>query len=233
MRVLTLPLVQKVSEGTDWSLRSIGCLAPREEPRLQALETRISQLALNQSRLQALEEENKTLREQARVRETLGYEGIGAQVLSRDRAGGRFHLLIDRGSEDRLEVGQAVLSGEGMYIGKIFAVSERVSTVEVFTDPDARTAGMLSTGNRLLGVIAGKENGTATLTYIPPSEKISRDDVIVTAGTEDRVPGRLPIAIVNNVSGTPQDAFLEASVEPLASLDRLNSLLVLRVRVTP
>lgn len=229
VRFITRPFVlgsARLAERVrSWTGRSLA-----SEAQLRSLEQRIARETVDRARLQALEDENRTLLAQAHFLQTSGRNGIGARVLSRDLQKGRMHLLLDRGTQDAIEVGQAVITGDGVFVGKILRVSERVSILEVFTDPDARTAASPGTRPHLIGVVEGRGNGAGLLTYIPPSEVLTKDDLLVTAGTEEKVPGHLPLGIINRVNGKPTDPFLTAAVEPLVNLDRLTTVAVLRLR---
>jgi rod shape-determining protein MreC len=196
--------------------------------KVAELELRLSSLSVDYVRLRALEEENRSLRAQAKFLATSGYDSVGARVISRDVRNERALLLIDRGQVDNVEVGQAVVTDEGVYVGKIVALSERVSTVELLTDPHSRVAAAFGTDLRLLGVLEGRGSGAAVLTYIPPNEGVKRDEVVVTAGTEEKIPGNVPVGIVNVVEGKPTDPFLSAAIEPLVALDRVVFVSVLR-----
>lgn len=199
----------------------------REEER-QRWQEQIASLAVDQARVHALEEENELLRQQARVAVDSGFEGIGAQVLSRTMTPDRAAIVIDRGQRDALELGQAVLAGDGLLIGKISALSYRTATVELLTDPRSRIAATLSGERRVLGVVEGRGNGAARMTYIPASQVIKKDQIIVTSGTEEKIPPNLPLGLVNAVEGKKTDPFVDAILEPLLPLDRLSFVTVLR-----
>lgn len=185
-------------------------------------------LAVDQARIQALEEENGLLRQQARVAVSSGFEGLGAQVLSRTMTPDRAAIVIDRGQRDAIELGQAVLAGDGLLIGKVSALNYRTATVELLTDPHSRIAATLSGKRRVLGVVEGRGNGAARMTYIPASQVIKQDQVIVTSGTEEKIPPHLPLGLVNAVQGKKTDPFVDAILEPLLPLDRLSFVTVLR-----
>lgn len=229
VRFLTRPLVLASSRMAEqvrsWSGRSLA-----SEMQLRELEQRIARASIDRARLQALEEENRALQAQAHFLQTSRFEGVGARVVSRDLQLGRMHFLLDRGTHDGVEVGQAVITGDGVFVGKILTASERVSVLEVFTDPDARTAASPGSRPHLVGVVEGRGNGAALLTYIPPSEPLKKDDLLVTAGTEEKVPSNLPFGIINAVNGKPTDPFLTAAIEPLVGLDRLETVAILRPR---
>lgn len=220
-RFASLPMIRLVS---GWSSYATNIA----DVRVKELETRVATLSVDYVRLKALEEENRTLRAQARFLDRSGYDSVGARVIGRDVSGKRALLTIDRGQEDSLEVGQAVITDQGVFIGKVSQILERVATVELVTDPRSRVAASLQADGQLAGVIEGRGNGAGVLTYIPSSESLVADQLIVTAGTEDKVPGNLPIGVVNTVEGKPTDPFMSATIEPIVALDRVVFVSVLR-----
>ena len=220
-RFASLPVVRWIS---GWASHATDTA----DSRVKELESRLATLAVDHVRLKALEEENRTLRSQAKFLDRSGYDSVGARVIGRDVSGKRALLVIDRGREDSIELGQAVVTDQGVFIGKISQILDRVSTVELVTDPRSRVAAALEADGQIAGVIEGRGNGAAVLTYIPSSHSIVADQLIVTAGTEDKVPGNLPIGVVNTVEGKPTDPFLNATIEPVVSLDRVVFVSVLR-----
>ncbi len=229
VRLATKPLIQSLARMAA-ELRGLSGRSVASEASLRALEASIAHEVVDRARLQSLEDENRTLKAQAHFLEHSGHDSIGARVISRDLEQGRMHFMLDRGTHDQVEVGQAVITEGGVFVGKILRVSERVAVLEVFTDPDARTAASPVRAPHLVGVIEGRGNGAALLTYIPPSETLKQDNLLVTAGTEEKVPGNLPLGIINRVNGKPTDSFLTAAVEPLVGLDRLSIVAILRAQ---
>ena len=227
LRWTTLPVVRLSAQAAQALGRQTdGGKISAERGR--QFEARLTRLAVDYVRLRTLEEENRSLRTQAHFLETSGYDNVGAQVISRQLDGGQARFIIDRGRKDRLEIGQAVVTNEGVFVGKVMVINERTAIVELLTDPEGRTAAMRIGTARLIGVIEGRGNGAAMLTYIPASEKISPEQLVVTAGTEEKVPANLPIGIINAVEGKPTDPFWNASIEPLVPLDRIAFVSILR-----
>lgn len=220
VRAATLPVVRFLSGA---AARTVSV-----DERIKELESRLAVLAADQVRLRSLEEENRTLRAQARFLDQSGYDSVGARVIARDVRGTRALLTIDRGKEDSLEIGQAVVTDEGIMIGKISQLQDRIATVELLTDPMSRVASSVQENGQLAGVLEGRGNGAAVLTFIPSSETVVPDQLVVTAGTEEKVPRNLPIGIVNTVDARPSDPFFSATIEPLISLDRVVFVSVLR-----
>ena len=227
-RRVTLPVVRFVSKNTAAIFLKPSSTTSLHPEEIQALESRLTHLAVDYARLKALEEENKTLRLQTKFLTSSGYDSVGARIISRDLRDERALLLIDRGLQDHLEIGQAVITDEGIFIGKIYSLKEQVATVELLTDPHSRVAAALAGEQRLIGVVEGRGNGAARLTFIPSSEKIEADQIVVTANTHDKVPQNLPLGIVNAILGNPTDPFLSAAIEPLVHLNQISLVSVLR-----
>lgn len=235
--LLLIPALRSRSErGIHWiGTRTIGVVtsvrtraATVEGERARALQEQLASMVVSSARLAALEEENLLLRQQANVSPQSGFEMVGAQVVSRFMEPDRSMIVIDRGRQDEVEVGQAVLAGEGVIIGKIISLTERTATVQLVTDPRSRFAATLSGESRLLGVVEGRGNGAARMTYIPASQPIKKDQIVVTAGTEEKIPPHLPLGLVNAVEGKNTDPFVSAVLEPLLPLDRLRFVSILR-----
>jgi len=153
-RMVTLPVIRVIA---GWS----SVASDTVDGRIRELESRLGTLAVDYVRLKALEEENRTLRAQARFLDRSGYDSVGARVIGRDVSGKRALLIIDRGKDDSLELGQAVITDQGVFIGKISQILDRVATVELVTDPRSRVAAALQADGQLAGVIEGRGNGAA------------------------------------------------------------------------
>lgn len=231
MRWIFTPLIQATSRFTQAFRGAQTACTSDTVSRLQDVEARLRTLRVDYITLKTLQEENQSLRAQAKFLQASGYDSVGAHVIGRDIYADRALLLIDRGSNDHLELGQAVVSDAGIFVGKISVLHERLATVELITDPQSRVAASLVGGKQLIGVLEGKGNGAATLTYIPSSEKIERDQLIVTSGTEDKITAHLPLGVINVVEGKSTDPFLRAAIEPLLPVESITNVSVLRPTV--
>lgn len=195
--------------------------------RADEADARLRAIAVDYVRLRALEEENRSLRAQANFLGESGLRSLGARVIARAVRDQTAAVTIDRGAKDGVEVGQAVVTDEGLFVGKIFSLGERTSVVLLVSDTRSRVAGSAAGSGRLAGVVEGRGNGVARFTLIPQPLPLEQDDVVVTAGTEEKVPANLVIGLVNAVESQPTDPFKTAAIEPLAPLDRLELVSVL------
>lgn len=229
MQFVLLPVMRVASAGGA-AIRRVFRMDPNVRvatERADELDARLRSITVDYVRLRALEEENASLRAQANFLAESGFASVGARVIARAVRDETASVTIDRGARDGVEIGHAVVTDEGILVGKIFSLGEHTATVLLVSDVRSRVAATVAASERLSGVVEGKGSGAARFTLVPQSVPLKRDDVVVTAGTEDKVPGSLVVGLVNAVESQPTDPFKEAVLEPLAPLDRLNLVSVL------
>lgn len=154
-------------------------------------------------------------------------KSVYASVVSRSVGPDASAFIIDRGSSDGIGVGDPAVSGDGLLVGKVIAVTPGSSTVRVITDRDSATGVTLLNGTRTIGVAEGKSGSLLALHYIPQDERVSVNDIVVTSGLEPSVPSGLVVGIVNSVSTVATEPFQQAVLEPLADARRLHTVLVI------
>ena len=230
MRWVLLPVARVFAAfGTQAGQRAGSGRTPAEcEERVTELESRVSSVSVDYVSLKALEEENRSLRKVAKFLNDSGYDHLGARVIARSSPTQAATILIDRGAGDGLELGMAVVVGDGVYVGKITSLSRRVSAVTLVTDESSRVAASVAGADKLLGLVQGQGNGVVRLTLVPQAEPLKQNDLVVTAGTEEKIPANLAIALVDQVEGTATDPFKVATLDPLVQADRLDLVVVLR-----
>jgi rod shape-determining protein MreC len=229
LRFLFLPMMRaSAAVMSALGFHGTGRSAGELEQRAKDLEARVSSLSVDYVKLRSLEEENRRLRETATFLQSATYDHVGARVIGRSTDPRDASLLIDRGSRDGLELGMAVVVDEGVFIGKITQLSSRISRVTLVSDEHSRVAATRAGETKLLGVVEGRGSQLAQMTLIPQSEPLNPSDLIVTAGTEEKIPANLVIGVINRVDSKPTDPFKVATLEPLSSRERIDLVIVLR-----
>lgn len=189
---------------------------------------RLAAVSVDYVKLRSLEEENRLLRDTSKFLSSTGYDHVGARIIARQVQGKTASVLIDRGTDDGLELGMAVIVGDGILVGKITLLNRRLATVTLVSDERSRVAAAPLGTRKLFGLIEGVGNGVSRLTLVPQSEPLKRNDIVVTAGTEEKIPPNLAVALVDEVQGQPTDPFKTATLLPLARTDQLGLVTVLR-----
>ncbi len=210
----------------------------------------ISDAAQHGGRVQELSSENAALRQQiarlegenARLRESAitsgqladlraaaGAEEVGstlaAAVVLRDPAPGRDVIVIDRGARDGVRKGQAVLGSGATLIGLVSSVQDQRARVRLLSDPQSAIAAVVQS-TRTQTALTGSRDGLR-LEFAPIADPISEGDLVMTSALIGGLPGGLLAGLVTEVDRSGQDLFADIKVEPLATYDQLEHVLVI------
>lgn len=174
-----------------------------------------------------LREENVLLRAELGFLERSETRAIASSILAKSISHSVSRFVVNVGTNQGVDLGAAVVSGEGIYVGKITEIGKHSATVSALTDPAHTVAVSLLNESRTIGVASGSVGDLLQIDYIPTDEAIQENDLVVTSGLEVHIPSGLIVGIVNTVSQETDSPFQQAIVEPLADVRRLSSVLIL------
>ncbi len=138
-------------------------------------------------------------------------------------------FIINQGAKSGLQKGMPVISGPGIMIGKIAKVEKNISFFYLITNTVSEiTASVNNNDNKISGIVKGNYNLSITMELIPIDKDIKKGDIVVTSGTEKFIPAGLLIGKVLSVNKKDNDIFQSAELSPLAPLDNLNIVTVLK-----
>ncbi|HXF66997.1 MAG TPA: rod shape-determining protein MreC [Burkholderiales bacterium] len=177
-------------------------------------------------RLQALEAENRQLRELLALRERLGTAATAAEVLYAARDPFSRKVVIDKGAQDGIQAGQVVADGLGV-VGQVTRVYPWVSEVTLITDK-GQAVPVQNLRSGLRGVVFGTgREGELELRYMPVSADVQNGDRLVTSGIDGTYPPGLPVAEVSSVQRDAAMVFARIGARPLAGVSSHLHVLVL------
>lgn len=207
LNLLTRPTDAFV-EGID-NLRELGDLRA-ENARLREEQERLLHW---QSAARQLETENRELRDMLNLVPPPQIHYVSARVIG--DLGGAFvrSVLIDAGSRDGVQKGQAAITGEGL-AGRVFEAGNRASRLLLLTDINSRIPVVIER-TRDRGVVAGNNSEQLRLLYLDPEVEVEIGDRIVTSGHGGAIVPGLPVGVVTAVND------LEIRVQPFVDWDRL------------
>lgn len=134
-------------------------------------------------------------------------------------------VLLDKGLDDGIEVGQAVVNKFGV-IGQIGIVNKNNSQTILITNQDYKIYLQNSvTKSKMLAQGIGENK--LLVKYIDKSEKIAIGDTLVTTGLDDVYPANLPVAKVIKVF-YENNGFNSALCVPVVDFNKLQYVLVLK-----
>lgn len=196
-----------------WGVQSLR----RENEKLKKTILASQDLVL---RIKVLEEENLALRQQLEAPLPPEMKFLPAKTLGLIR-----YLTLDKGEEDGVILGQTVVSGNFL-VGKIRIVTPRTSQVLLPIDPDSlipvrtiKTAG--------LGLLTGEFGTKASLDKVLQSDRLEKDDLLVTTG-EAGYRRDLLVGKIGNIVKNEVEPFQKAEVSLLLDYSRLENVFIIK-----
>jgi len=124
--------------------------------------TEVDQELNNQALAEGLAQKNDELRAQL----VLAQDFVVAEVIARDITGFRKSYVINKGSNDGLQVGQAVTS-QDFLVGKILRLTPNTATVELVTDPEFKVTAATRDGE---GGVVKSDSGSLVFDLVPSTD---------------------------------------------------------------
>ncbi|WP_461521632.1 rod shape-determining protein MreC, partial [Porticoccus sp.] len=170
--------------------------------------------------------ENVRLRNLLNATEMLKDRVLVAELVGVSPDPSRHTIIINRGEEQGVYVGQAVLDADGL-MGQVIEVYRSSSKVLLITDSaHAVPVQVVRNGGRSIAEGMG-EFDRLSLRYVPPTTDIVVGDKLVSSGLGGRFPVGYPVGTVTAVQTIPGESYLEVKLVPAARIDRSRHLLLL------
>lgn len=181
----------------------------------QALKDQVNNLLVENTRLLTALSEVDELKQQLEKISTLDASGIPAKVIGRGLNGDQHAIEINVGSQDGVVEGSAVVSEDGIVVGRISRVDAASSIVTLLTSPSIAMAAEIQNEALSPGVVSGEHGLALRMTLIPQTDEVKPNQVVITSGIDEKIPQQLVIGTITNVSSTPGGLFQEATLTPL------------------
>ncbi|MBB1269654.1 rod shape-determining protein MreC [Shewanella sp. SR44-3] len=209
----------------DWSSDT---LATRDMLQTQNGELLRQQLLMSErlQRFEHLRQENERLRALLGSPVQLAVKKVVAEVMEVASDPFRHYVVLNRGAQDQVYVGQPVVDALGV-IGQVIEVSALTSRVLMVSDP---THGIPVRVTR--NDVRAVANGTGDidlieLRHVAKSADIIAGDLLVSSGLGNRFPEGYPVARVMSVSLEGAQNYAVITAQPLAALDRIRYVLLI------
>ena len=170
--------------------------------------------------------------ENDRLRELLGSplrhdeHKMAAQVLLADTDPYVYQVVIDKGENNGVYVGQPVVDEKGI-VGQIYQTAQATSRAILVCDYQHAIPVQVLRNDISMVAVGNGCNKDLTLDFLPNNVDIKVGDVLVTSGLDGRFPEGYPVAVVSSVKLDIRDSTPIISATPTADLKRLRYLLLL------
>jgi rod shape-determining protein MreC len=188
----------------------------------------ISRLQAEMVSLKELELENRDLRNLLGLKQRSGPgELIPVRVIGRDPSPYVQAITIDRGSDENVQNGFAVVTWRGL-VGRVVHTEATTAKVLLISDVNSSIVGRFQDpDSRATGVVRGRPEGGLVMQHVPQEEAIESGEIVISSDLGTLVPEGLVIGKVVQVRRKDVDVFQEAVLEPAVDTAKLERLFVM------
>ena len=204
---LWLDMTQTISSRSE-------LLAENEKLKAEAL-----LLGRRLQKLATLTEQNVRLRELLNSAELLDEKVLVGELIGVDPNPFTHRILIDKGEQDGVFLGQPVLDARGL-MGQVVEIMPYTARVLLLTD-STHSIPVQVNRNGLRAIASGAGNPESLdLRHVADTADIKEGDLLVSSGLGQRFPAGYPVAVVTKVVHDSGQPFAVVRAEPTARLNR-------------
>lgn len=192
----------------------------------QSLHQQHQRDAAQLSQFQALQQENRQLRNLLALPQRGEFAAQAAEIVYAERDVFKRRVLIDKGADANVQAGQVVMDDTGI-VGQITRVYPWLSEVTLVTEKDHAVPVQVSRNGLRTIVFGAGDTSHLSLRYMPISSDIQNGDLLVTSGIDGIYPPGIPVAKVVKIERDAAYPFARVTCLPVAGVDKHRHLLIL------
>jgi rod shape-determining protein MreC len=244
------PTIREIQNGVSFAFRPIQgavhdvaqgiasmATAVTEIDRLrvenEALTAENQRLTRENAQFDEIRRENESLTGLLQMKAGFEFQTTAATVIARESSEFRRLVVLDRGTNDGIAVGDVAVAAGAALAGRVVEVGPDSAKVVLVTDSGSTVIGQLTTNAATGQVVGGLDDGVLVMSQIDSSQKVTVGDEVVTAGIElgggirSPYPKGLLLGQVIDVQRDANDVVQTAYLQPAANLDKLEYVLVI------
>ena len=179
----------------------------------------------NNIQLKEFKLSNSRLRNLLNFEKTITDRVLSAEVIGKDPSPWFKTVLIDKGKNDGVETGMAVVVPKGI-AGQVTDVSSNYSKVLLIIDHNSAVDALVQ-NDRARGIIKGGSGGQCLFKYVLRKHDIAIDDIVVSSGLDGVFPKGLAVGYISGIIKPKSGIFQEVTVTPYVDFEKLEEVLVI------
>lgn len=185
----------------------------------QSLQEKVLLQQAKEQQLSALEYENQELKKLLSLQSSSHEKHyVNAEVIYANTNDLNQQVVINKGKQDKIEIGQIVVDANGV-IGKIISVDNGFSRVMLITDRQSAMPVLnVRNGMRLLA-IGTSDPSFLELAHVPETADIKVGDVIISSEIGKQVTFGYKVGVVHQILNVVGERFIKVKVLPYANVN--------------
>jgi rod shape-determining protein MreC len=191
----------------------------------QRLKRELALANAKQNRLRELELSNQRLRRLLQLKKSVPQKIVAAEVVGRDTSQWFRTIVINKGAEDGVEKGYAIVAPEGV-VGQVVETAPFHAKVLLIVDANSAVAVKVQR-TRARGILKGDPSGLCRLDYALRKHDIKTGDIIITTGQDRVFPKGLLVGRVTAIDQPHAGIFKNVLVHPFIDFTTIEEVMVI------
>lgn len=153
--------------------------------------------------------------------QTTRHHIVTASVITVSPDPGIQSIVINRGSDDGIKSGQAVVTEHGFFVGKVVIAHQTTSSVILLTDGQSVISGRVQNNAHSPGVIRGERGLAVNMSLIPKNDTLENGQTVITSGSEQGIPPDILIGTISSIHHRDGDLFQDVVVTPATDVQNV------------
>jgi rod shape-determining protein MreC len=197
-----------------------GVRRQNEDLKKQLAQLRLERAAISEDAVEAQRLRHLLDFKQHYIQGTVAAQVIGTSGSDQSRL-----LLLDKGANDGLKPGMAVITPDGV-VGKLRDVFPSTSQLLLLSDPTSG-AGVFLQSTRIRAILKGSPTGQIVIQDLTPDDRIKPGEKVLTSGGDLVFPRGLAVGTVESLKLDPEhQPYTLITLKPAANLNQLEEVLV-------
>ncbi|MFH0808967.1 MAG: rod shape-determining protein MreC [Pseudomonadota bacterium] len=170
--------------------------------------------------------ENERLHRLLALKESSGLPLLSAQVVAKSSNPWCRTVIVNRGTDEGISRGMAVVSPQGV-VGRVISASRNYSKVLLANDCNSAIDATVQR-SRAQGILVGSEGGMCRLKYVPRGDEVRPGDLIISSGLGCVFPKGFPLGVVERVARERAAVFQAVEIRPTVDFGSLEEVMVVK-----
>ena len=221
-------LLRPIARVLSWADDSVASLtkAPQLARQNIALLEKNRTLENKLAAMQALEQENREMRDMLKLKSRFSKNSVAAEVISRDPQAWYAQVVVDKGSADGV-TDSMVAVASGSLLGRVSEVGRHSSIIRLLT-ADRTAVPVKLSGSGATVVLYGVNGKNCRGRYFHRDTKAAPKTAVLTSGLGDIYPGGILVGRVGAQDAVCEDLFQELQIVPSVDLGSLRQVMLVQ-----
>lgn len=217
-------VIQPIERVMYLTLNTVFPLYTSDEEALVAenstLKEQLAKIVSQNEQLETELDQYKEYKNQLAFAQTNEFSIVPAEIISRIGQDATAQTItINRGSDDGIQEGYAIMYSEGVLLGTVYNVTSTYSEIALITGGLVQVQGQAQNESRTSGLITGEFGTSLRMDLILKDKSLVTGDLVATNGHDRHIPAGLVLGSVQAIEDESSELFKTATLTPILRYD--------------